>query len=634
MEQRLKAIYQILLNQEIVITSTELAIKIGVSSRTVKNDLVQLGLLIKPYGLAIESKPGKGYMLIKKSPTNLAEIQKRFFSDAPSVNQYYESDRVKYLIYKLITNQGYIKLDQLIDELYISRTTLTSDLNKIKAKLFEFHLTIQAKSNYGICVQGSEINKRLFVASYFYFNEANQRYLASNNQMIQTSKEKAEVEQILLLVQTKLSNFKIECSDYVLQSLAIHLLIAITRIKTENYVDIEPNLQEALKHQNSYLAALQISEGIQEMQRLTYPKAEVIYLAMHIESKKMNVESESNEKNQRETDYLIDEIFQKLLEQYGISLFEQDELRLHLALHIPQLVTRARFGMTLRNPLTFESIRKNIFSAKVTQSASCVIKSHYMLEFDMNEFGYLLLYFNIALRKLEKKCNKDALLISGRGRSETILVYNEIMDNFSFEFRSLKIIEASELVQIDEDNYDFIITTTDIAQSCSLPIVKINDYSDLSNLKRALVTLECFPIQIRNIIKEENIVRNLVGKSKQQLIHQIANHVLENKLVNSQCFHEDQLYALETGNGVLLINDYNNACMKSFVYLGFMKKPFLWNQHKIKIIIFMETNKAERHKLQTLCRIFSMFIQNTSIINQVYENQDRKEIVKVLSQLL
>lgn len=59
--------------------------------------------------------------------------------------------------------------------------------------------------------------------------------------------------------------------------------------------------------------------------------------------------------------------------------------------------------MVLRNPIVHENLQKYIFAAKVTISAVKVMEDYFNIKINLNEFGYLMLYFNVALRNLNKK---------------------------------------------------------------------------------------------------------------------------------------------------------------------------------------------------------------------------------------
>ena len=63
---RLKKVLYRLLESKDEVTSKNLAISAGVSTRTIKKDIIELNTLLEEYGAGIEAHLGKGYQLIQK----------------------------------------------------------------------------------------------------------------------------------------------------------------------------------------------------------------------------------------------------------------------------------------------------------------------------------------------------------------------------------------------------------------------------------------------------------------------------------------------------------------------------------------------------------------------------------------
>ena len=80
---RLKQILLIMLREEQVLPVKELAVRIGVSKRTVQRELEYIGTSLKPYRLTFETKTGAGVWL-----SGSAEDKKRLLEELQGTDNY------------------------------------------------------------------------------------------------------------------------------------------------------------------------------------------------------------------------------------------------------------------------------------------------------------------------------------------------------------------------------------------------------------------------------------------------------------------------------------------------------------------------------------------------------------------
>lgn len=76
--------------------------------------------------------------------------------------------RSSYLIRRLIQSPTPLLIDELADEIGVSRTTINKDLKHIKLLAKEYQVSILGKPNRGLEVAGSEFNLRLFYLHHVY----------------------------------------------------------------------------------------------------------------------------------------------------------------------------------------------------------------------------------------------------------------------------------------------------------------------------------------------------------------------------------------------------------------------------------------------------------------------------------
>ena len=172
MEKRFIQLFKILAKQKGFIKSDDLCQQLNIRPRTLREDIRQYKDKIeKEAGCIIESKPNAGYSL----KINNDELYNNFLKTLlleESKNQYiipiHQEDRINYIIRYFLSNHDYIKLNDLADEIYVSRSTLNADIKEVKERLSYFSLELISKVGKGLKINGKEKDIRSCIAQYFY----------------------------------------------------------------------------------------------------------------------------------------------------------------------------------------------------------------------------------------------------------------------------------------------------------------------------------------------------------------------------------------------------------------------------------------------------------------------------------
>ena len=128
---RQKQILHIMQHTNEDVTSAALGNQLGVSSRTVRSDIIKINEALGPYDARILSLKSKGYRF-EASDTKLIE----------SLNQientlFTKENRVRYLAFQLCLSEEPLNLYDLEDEMYISHTTLEHAVRDLTYKYVE-----------------------------------------------------------------------------------------------------------------------------------------------------------------------------------------------------------------------------------------------------------------------------------------------------------------------------------------------------------------------------------------------------------------------------------------------------------------------------------------------------------------
>ena len=153
-----------IIEQSNLTTAQSIADKLGVSTKTVKNEIKELNKLLKGYGL-IDIKQGKYvlYIIDQKNfdkASQALRIQDDFFNS--------QQNRMSYILYRLINSNTPYLTDELAEEMNIGRTTFVGDLKKLRSKVEKYNLQIVGKTNKGLFLEGNEIDIRMCLLEDMY----------------------------------------------------------------------------------------------------------------------------------------------------------------------------------------------------------------------------------------------------------------------------------------------------------------------------------------------------------------------------------------------------------------------------------------------------------------------------------
>ncbi|MBM9832342.1 HTH domain-containing protein, partial [Enterococcus faecalis] len=128
-------------------TSMELAELLSCSDRTIRTYIRHISDdLADIAGVELISKQGQGYQLAFQDEEAYKQLAKAFgqteipFSSLETTDI---NDRHSYILNKLLLEQKNLYFDDLAEELFVSRSTLSSDFKKIRNDLEPYHLKIE-----------------------------------------------------------------------------------------------------------------------------------------------------------------------------------------------------------------------------------------------------------------------------------------------------------------------------------------------------------------------------------------------------------------------------------------------------------------------------------------------------------
>ncbi|ALL02669.1 transcription antiterminator BglG [Streptococcus sp. HMSC071H03] len=485
LHQKEKLILQSLLeNKDHYITSKELASQLSCSDRTIRTYLKSL-MDWKPdeTGWKITAKQGYGYRLeLQDKALYRNFIETEFFTEQNSAKTENIEDRYNYILNKLLFEQEKLYCDDLAEELFVSRSTLSADFKKIRQDLAKYDLQIESKANRGVYVKGSERNKRRFIMDYFFrdnFFQSLHNYIN-----IEVPGRQISLEELTIIVLDECREGHLKLSDFVIQNLVIHIALSFKRIAEGFQISKIEDWE-----QGNYLAERKIAEKILHRVYLAtgleFPKEEVDYITLHLISKASCQESQNTkiDTNQEIRKQLLEALEQ--VEHVKAYQFQHDfQLVEGVVTHLVTLLVRLQNHVVLENPLLKDIQQQYSSVLAMTRELLQAMPIFSKENLSDDEVAYVALHFMAALERLKEKQKFNILVICATGYGSAQMLKNRIDNELGNLLHIVDVIGYYELSDERLKNIDFIISSIDLSNLVfSVPVFTVSIFLNSEELK-------------------------------------------------------------------------------------------------------------------------------------------------------
>ncbi|GMB01156.1 BglG family transcription antiterminator [Pelosinus sp. IPA-1] len=621
--ERVIQIAMLLLESEKPIVVDEIASKLKVSNKTIRNDFIKLQEIVEREGLKLVKKTGVGTSIdgAEKSKVNLLQTIKR---DMSYIEPYSPEGRQIYILEKLFMEGAEVTSYGLAEELFVSITTLHNDLKHVEEWIKAYNLKIVKKKNAQIEISGKEADYRKAISSIILLGKETDKAKATLGQewhgridffsMRQLKAliniDYAKIEKIVNELEMQLQ-FRFSQEAYI--SLISHIAIAIKRINSERKILLSDEIANSIKDTKEFLYAKKMGLQIEEAFKVVLPETEIGYLTLHILGSKMHekdlVDLNVPFENAEELEIVV-EIAKNIIaiasETLHINLNDDNALMNGLILHLRPTVNRLKYGLSLRNPI-LEDIKTNcsdIFG--VAWLSSGIFEKYLNVKIPESEIGYITLHLAAAVERNIKKIKTLVVCHSGIGTSQFL---SERLRRSFKEIEIIGIISSTELKDEILKNTQIIISTVPL--TINHPILVISPLftrNDIRKVEQFIDSLE--NKSKKNIMKKEYFFKSKKNQSREELIFEICDSLEDKQYVTSE-FKEsvllrENMMSTEVGRGIVIPHGDANKVKQSCISLTVLQHPMRWKKEKVEFIFMLciteQDMENSKYIFRNLCR--------------------------------
>ena len=608
--QRLAQLFDLLQNE--TLPQDELARRFDVSTRTVRSDINVLNELLAEHGASFVLRRGAGYRLEIADARRYAQLQQQSPSHlrVPRTS----AARVHYLLTRFLTSAFSLKLEDLADEWFVSRTTLQSDMAEVREWLARYQLAIETKPRYGMKLFGPEVAMRTCLTDLLYQiaqEDSDSPLLqleALNSGMLTTLQP---------LLQQCLSRFNIRLADDGEFYLRLYCAVAVRRIG-EGYPltdfsaeDVDDEVRDAARHIVNLMRPI-VGKAISP--------AEEAYLRVNIAARRVE-EIAPSAISPDDGDSLVDYILGYINTHYNFNLQNDPQLRADLLTHIKTMITRVRYQIHIPNPLLTNIKQHYPMAWDVTLAAVSSWGKYTPYTISENEIGFLVLHIGVGLERhynVGYQRHPQIMLVCDTGNSTVRMIqamllrkYPQIVVNGIITLR-----EYEQLASVDED---FVISTVRLSDK-DKPVVVMSPFPteyQLEQIGKLVLLDRTRPYMLEKFFDASHFLILDRPLDRSALFRQLCGELEQEGMVDETFYpsveEREAIVSTMLGEGIALPHSLGLLAKKTCVYTVLAPEGIAWGDETAYVIFLLAISKTEYEEAMAIYDLFVTFMRERAM---------------------
>lgn len=371
---------------------------------------------------------------------------------------------------------------------------------------------------------------------------------------------------------------------------------------------------------------------------MEFPDSEIEYIAIHLEGKKMMLnstvaeETEGNLVINQEISDLVGFMLSAVYDAFKFDFRDDLELRMSLSQHLVPLVVRLQHDMKLTNPL-LKDIKERYSLAYTMATTACVILNHKFHKIvKEDEIGYIALLFALALeRKKTAIAKKNILLVCASGKGSAQLLLYRYKTEFGPYINKLSVCDVGRIQEQDFTDIDYIFTTVPIPVKVPVPIQEVEYFlksSDIQAVKRTLLGKTDSPVL--DIYPKDLFLSHMNFTSKEEALETLCGYVCERGLAPKEFLASvrarEVLAKTAFGNLVAMPHPIEVMGKQPFVCVAVLDHPIEWTpgmpDSMIQVIFLVSVANYEQYDIQRFYQVTAKLLLDAPSMKELIRNQD------------
>lgn len=452
-------------------TIEDLAFKYQVSPQTIRNDIHAINVLLSEHDYE-KIQIHKGTVIC---PENFTEIKRYINLKASEANLYsYHLSREELCIVTtviLLFTEKYITINQLAEQLSVSRTTFINHSSSLREYTQSLGLDMHSSSNKGLILKNTETEKRIALVKLIELTVRENEFLLNlilKSNIVTKQDDRKLTKNILYKIQQE---FKISLSNQLFVCLNYYLNFTIEKIRTEHYIDSSP-----IKEPDFFCCAERILTAVSTACELPVINSEILFLSRVLKDLFLPSGMMEHSRNTMEIQLLTAVLIENISDFLHIDLKHDFQLLESLSSHLTSIYKNSVTDKA-DNPVLNDVRTTQITVIHAVKENIKPIEQYFQRPLSEVEILYITIHFSAAIERYRSAHYVYRVVVAcnaGIGTSQFIKAKLSCFTNIHV----IRTVNSWEISSLTTEDADLLISAVPIYQS---PIEFINISGNITN---------------------------------------------------------------------------------------------------------------------------------------------------------
>lgn len=591
------------------VTAAELAEQLGVTTRSVRSYVAAAKDAAHP--LVIVTASTSGYQLNREAYAAFTATNRGRENDVETPR-----DRVHHLVRRLAEAPGGLDVYDLANSLYVSDSTIESDLRKVKALGEEAGVTLNRQGSM-VALSGSEGDLRRLLSRMFRSESARGFLELENVQREFASEDLAAFKTDLIAMLDSQGYF---VNEYGINSVLLHVAIAVDRVSRDKRMPRPADEAERLT--DSPIPAA-LADLVLAHFRVNFDDTDLQYLSKLLTTRVITPGQrkplqEVVDRHVAAADLAtIKHIVAEVRREYLLELADE-AFMVRLALHLGNLVARAEDNSYSRNPLV-RSIKTSypmiydvaVFMASLVQRERSIVVND-------DEISYIALHLG---SHLERQSRRETLVTCALVCPGYYDLHTLLRDRIEKELGSELSVEVV-VTRSDVDWSDFgtdLVLTTIPVRAAADNVVVIQPFpteGDIENIRKAISRARRHQrrMQIKDDLllyfDESLFLRNADAADEAAMIRLLGGLMVEQGIIDesyvSGAIERELMSSTAFTDTIAVPHAMVMSATRTSIAIAVNETPMPWGDNRVHVIALIAFSAEGRGTFQT---VFDQFVE-------------------------
>ncbi len=452
------------------VPALDMAALLDVSRRTLSCEVSALQDLLGT-SAAVSLNDGR-YRLLIADPLRYRAVRTSL-KGAASFNQ--PETRYSFIASRLLRALVPVRIEELAATMAVGRTTVVSDLVRVRALLEADELSVVGRPNVGLVVSGPELQRRLHLLRHHF-------PVAYPPSQLQDRAARIARE---VVIQAGLDRIYVP-------ELSRWATVCVDRVSTMRQLGLLPDGYAGLTYTPAYELASTLADALAEEFGLSFDQPERVFLALPIAGMRAPGDPAVASRlsgSFGEDDALAGEVLAVVHAEMDINLADR-ELKAEFTRHLAYMLNRMRYRIWI-DDADVAGVRDEFPVAyKMAGLAARVIEARVGIPVSEAERGFLAAYFQVFLE--DRKPGTDQLhaaVVVSTGRVFAELVRLQLAKALPATAR-ITVLSLEEASPERLASFDFVVVAGEADVDCGVPVLRVTRVLDRIALTRQLEQLQ------------------------------------------------------------------------------------------------------------------------------------------------